>query len=479
MTSSFEYGYLETDYLVFPYAAGVVETSLSSQIEFKIQKEQSILSQIDQKILSLKNSSAQIDTNISGKLFTGSSQIEHKIFNNKSILGQISNRLQKSKAVGTQFDRNITSIKKSTKVEMGRGWILHTHCGGYLLNPYATEPYLGDKICAHLFSQIKGRLSKHKNLHGQIEHRITKHQKYHSQIKHKIFSSKHVHAQIKRVNAYKLNAQLTIAIYNTTNLRILYEFPSRGTSGTNWNVISGGTAAGDFGINNVNTDLVEQVYRSTATSISIQCDTQITQGVFNDTLAILGHNLTRSATVQMLASNSVTFATVGLDVNLSVETENIYWISPSLPFNSYRYWRFQISDVSNPFGFLQLGTIVFGSSIIFSGECFVDEVTRRKTHFADRIKTEGYSSVSNDRALKRAVSLTFRRLNYNYNNYPNLVKVIDATRTSLKSLWIPAPQFSSRFAVFGKLSEIPVENHKVISKDADYIDLDITVDEAL
>ena len=81
--------------------------------------------------------------------------------------------------------------------------------------------------------------------------------------------------------------------------------------------------------------------------------------------------------------------------------------------------------------------------------------------------------------MKRGVSLSFRRLNYNYQNYANLATVIDTVRTSLKALWIPTPQYASRFAVFGKLSEIPVENHKVISETSDYIDLDINVDEAL
>jgi hypothetical protein len=180
----------------------------------------------------------------------------------------------------------------------------------------------------------------------------------------------------------------------------------------------------------------------------------------------------------MQGSNDPTFSTVGLSETLDVETENLYWISEFLPQYSYRYWRFAINDPTNANN-LQIGTIVFGSSIIFNGECFIDDVVRRKTHFADRVRTEGYSAVSNDRALKRAVSLSFRRLDFNRDNYANLVEVIDYARTSLKCLWIPTPRFASRFAVFGKLSEIPVENHRALGRDADYIDMDVTVDEAL
>ena len=515
------YGYLETAYLVTSYMAGVGVAVIPSQIEFKIEATKKTFAQVDQKIEDTKPNLVQIDQKVSGNLFTGNAQldqrveatktnllqldqklvkekaiqgqlerkkqtayelmtqVEHRIESDKLINLQLLAELEKTRPIHSQLEQKITNKPRSIRSEVDRGWIRHEHCSGYLEFPYMVEGYLVDKICAHLFTQLDLKIADKKEINTQLEARLEKTKVFHTEIEQRIEALKAINTQIKRVNAYKLNTQLTIAIYNTTNLRILYEFPSRGTSGTNWSVIGGGTASGDFNINNVNTDLVEQAYRSTATTITIQCDTQISQGIFNDTLAILNHNLTRSATVQMLASNSVTFATVGLNVNLNVETENMYWISPNLPFNSYRYWRLQISDVTNTDGYIQLGTIIFGSSIIFSGECFVDEVTRRKTHFADRIRTEGFSSVSNDRALKRAVSLTFRRLNYNYDNYPNLIKVIDTTRTSLKALWIPTPQFASRFAVFGKLSEIPVENHKVISEDADYIDLDINVDEAL
>ena len=92
-------------------------------------------------------------------------------------------------------------------------------------------------------------------------------------------------------------------------------------------------------------------------------------------------------------------------------------------------------------------------------------------------------SYSNDqpRTGKSELKQIYRtpQLNYGRANYSNLIQVVDYVRTSLKALWIPTPRFASRFAVFGKLSEMPVENHKVIGEDADYIDLDITVDESL
>jgi len=328
-------------------------------------------------------------------------------------------------------------------------------------------------------TQAELRLVKNEPVRSQFDREITSSKAVKTQAIMTIYDTFDIRAQFNRVSSFRINSQILFALYNTTNLRILYQFPSRGTSGTNWNVVSGGTEAGDFSINNVNTDIVEQVYRSTATSCVVQCDTQITQGIFLDTLAILNHNFTTSATVLLQGSNDITFGSIPFTETLAIERTNLYYISPYLPLTSYRYWRIDVTDTTNTDGYIQMGTIVFGSTIIFNGECFTDEVVRRKIHFADRVRTEAFSNVSNDRALKYSVSLMFKKLNYGRANYENLIEVVDYVRTSLKALWIPTPQFASRFAVFGKLTEMPVENHKVIGEDADYIDLDITVDESL
>ena len=47
--------------------------------------------------------------------------------------------------------------------------------------------------------------------------------------------------------------EVLLKIYNTTNIRLLCEFASRGTVDENGTVIQGGTATGDSGVNNINT----------------------------------------------------------------------------------------------------------------------------------------------------------------------------------------------------------------------------------
>lgn len=516
------YGYLEAAYLLSPYLAGLATVAVPSQIERRIESSAIVRSEIEAKtarsflarmqldrridsgsspvnlqiarqVVSGVSIPSQIErinqvpisilTQIGRQIASGSAlfgqQLDQRVESSNTIAQQLSLQLVKEYDLLTQLSRFITSGSKVTRTELGRGPVSHQICDGYLVDPYLTTPYLAPTICAHLLQQIDRRLEKSGTINTQIEGRIEAVTRTKQQLQRRIEAVTRVNSQLLRTNAVLTNSQLLISIYNTTNLRILYEFPSRGTSGTNWTVVAGGTAAGDRGINNVNTDIVEQVYRSTATTVTLQCDTQISQGIFLDTLAVLGHNFTTSASVTLQGSNDLTFSTTPFVETLTVERENLYYIAPTLPLTSYRYWRLVVVDVTNTDGYIQIGTIVFGSAVIFNDECFTDEVIRRKTHFADRIRTEGYSAVSNDRALKRGLGLRFQRLNYNKTNYSNLVTVIDYVRTSLKALWIPTPQYASRFAVFGKLAEIPVETHKAISEEADYIDLDINVDEAL
>lgn len=279
--------------------------------------------------------------------------------------------------------------------------------------------------------------------------------------------------------------QFNTVLYNTDNLRILCDFLSRGTTGQNWTANS--TAPGHFNINNVNTDVVEEVWKSDGdlTGVVITCDTEVAQGVFVDTLAILNHNLTTSASVTLLASNDPTFGVVGETIPLIMgREENFYYIAPTYPLQGYRYWRFLINDVTNPnTDGLKIGAIVFGSSVIFQGECFVDEVGFTLQDFADTVRTAGFRNVANSRALKKKLNLEFRFLSYSKVNFRQMRQMFRRERTTLTCLWIPTPdvndqEYTARFAIFGKLTSIPRENHKSHGRTSDYVSFDIEVDES-
>jgi len=305
--------------------------------------------------------------------------------------------------------------------------------------------------------------------------------------------------QFEAIGVNNQGLQFTVNLYNTNRLRVLCEFPSRGdddavglnawgrTSGTGNNWIANSQATGDFEDFRLNTDIVEEVWRSetgTVTSVTLDCDTEVSQGVFLDTLAILNHNLTTSAIVTLIGSNSATFAPIGTSRILNVRLNNIYHIEETLPLISYRYWRISINDPTNLSGHLEIGTIVFGSAQLLQGECMIDRILKKSKHFADTVRTEGFTSVKNDRSLKKQISLTFEKLEFNKGNFQTLSEVLETARTSQKCLWIPTPSptdpsFNERFAVFAKLTEMPEESHQVMGEnEGDFIDLTLELSES-
>lgn len=291
--------------------------------------------------------------------------------------------------------------------------------------------------------------------------------------------------QANALGAKTLGYQAQIVIYNTTNLRVLCNFLSRGTTTTNWTATS--TEPGDFDANNLDTDITEEVWRSATgvtTGINLTTDTGVAQGVFVDTVAIIGHNLDSSATVSLLGTNDVTFATVGVTIQMQVTDDNMYYIAPEFPTSQYRYWRFVINNIANADGFISMGTIIFGEADIFSGECITDQIRYQLVDFADKIPTEGFTNVSNSRTIKKSLGINFQSIESRNRNFKILRDLFETYRTTHKCLWIPTPsatdmEVTGRFAAFGKLVEIPAEEHNSKGPEADYVNMAIDVDESL
>lgn len=297
--------------------------------------------------------------------------------------------------------------------------------------------------------------------------------------------------------------EFRVNLYNTTQIRVMCDFPSRGiasgvgnnswgnpiASGQSWKTNSQDPSP-DYTVQNLNTDIVEQVYRSqtgTVSGLNLDCDVEQSPGTFMDTFAILNHNMTTGATITLIASDDSAFSVIQKTINIQPRLNNIYYIEPELPLTAYRYWRLQIDDVNNTDNYIEIGTIIFGSAIIFTqDECMTDRITKRTTHYYDSVKTEGFSAVKNDRTVKTRINLRFESLQFNKGNYQNLASIFQYARTSLKCLWIPTPSttdpaITERFAVFGKLPQIPEEEHNVkgsANSDLDFISLNVEVDEA-
>jgi len=296
---------------------------------------------------------------------------------------------------------------------------------------------------------------------------------------------KHLSIESFTLLAEQVGVEALQKIYNTTNIRVLCEFQSRGLVDQNWTVVQGGQAAGDFQIENVNTDIPEEVYRSLNQFVTLDCDVGKPQGVSPDTFVMWNHNLTSGAIVTMVASNDPTFSTGLYAVNMEWTKDNLYFITPLLdfPYPLARYYRFSIVDTDNTDGYIQIGNILFGSAVIFHRDCITANVGLRYREFKDEIPTEGFTNITNTRALKKAVTVEFRNLSFGSNNYTNLVtNVFLDARTSLRCVWIPYMEEPSRFGVFGKMTELPSEEHNVMgdaNEDLDFVSFTVDIDESL
>jgi hypothetical protein len=534
MTSPITYGYLERPYLADPYLTNFVIDHLACQVELVIRATTPLGSQTERVIEDLVELGSQVDREVQDQSFLGSqvdleiqdtaflgsevdrftmgreelgSEVDRLITDGSKLLGsQVDREFQEESFLGSQVNRKIGTITPlGSEVDrlllgypetMGseirrENYISHWQCNGYLYSPYLSGPYLTAGFCAHVGNQVDMAVRDTTPLGSEVDRSIRTLKSLGSEVDRVIEDLVFLGSQVERVNAVSLGSQVRFVLYNNRRIRILCDFPSRGAAGAgnnawgngrglglNWQASS--TLAGDFVVNNLNTDIVEQVWRSNgALTATLACDTEINQGIAPDTVAILNHNWTSSAVVIFEGSNDSAFSSIGASIPISATRINSYYVAPTLPTAQFRYWRINISDTTNLDGYLQVGTVVFGSAIIFQGEDIIDQVRRRTRHFSDKVPTEGYTNVANDRAIKRAITISFNALDYEKGNFENLMSIFETARTSLKCLWMPDPQDPTRFTVFGKLNEIPEEEHQNLGEAADIVNLVVEVDESL
>ncbi|MEY2859120.1 MAG: hypothetical protein RLZZ74_3433 [Cyanobacteriota bacterium] len=479
MTNPAYFGYLEEPYLTYSYMSGRCRDHYGTEVKRVIQDDLASGLEIDRRLIEMVYSGIEVDRSNPGDDFLGT-EVERTIESMDQIGLEIERKISTARYSGVEVERSLGDTQFSGVEITREKYISSWHCRekGYLSEDYLTKRYLVDGICAHIGLEIDRKIVTKRYTGVEMDRAIKTYTQNGVEVERVIEAVKAIGAEINLLRALNLGSQIRFVLYNTTKLRILSEFPSRGTNGLNWTASS--TLAGDFSVNNVNNDIVEYVWRSNSSlSATLVCDTQLVQGVAPDTFAFLNHNWSSSAVVTFEGSNSPTFASVGITLPIEATSINSYYISPTFPTTQYRYWRLTISDPTNPEGFLQVGTIIFGNSIIFQGEDIVDRIRRKMRHFSSKVKTEGFTNVSNDRALKRSIVVNFNSLDYRKGNFDSLINVFETARTSLKCLWLPDPQDPKRFGVFGKLVDIPEEEHENRGDAADIVTLAVEIDESL
>lgn len=506
-----ERGYLEDEYLENPYASGGIDHHISMQANMVINKQKEIGMQSLQSIVKAKETGMQaaqtshaehevgmqatqdvfqmLETGMQANMFVRAMQLlsmqVHAILRINDPVGlQASMFTDGDTPTGMQAAQIQADTTHTMGMEAKHDTLRHAMIDYYLVEGgYLEEPYLVDRFGAFLGMQAEMIRVTDRVIGFQAECIIRADKDISMQVHMTVRKEVDLGFQANMFSASMYGMQSTMVIYNTTELRIMYNFPSRGTAGlagANWSSTS--TAPGDFSANNLNTDIVEQVFKSQTTSFSLTVDTGIPQGVPLDTLAILNHTLTRGGRVQVDGSQD-NFATAPrISFVMTTELLNMFYIAPTFPtsIGQNRYWKFTIQDDTNPAGYVQIGTILFGPSRIFTvAEGFISPLTQGFRHYKDVIPTEGFTNDSNDRALKKFIRLTFKDLKYLRGNYKMLEDMMKYVRTSLKVLVIPTPKYASRFAIFAKLVTLPEISHNSIGVLEEYIDFSLEFDESL
>jgi len=133
-----------------------------------------------------------------------------------------------------------------------------------------------------------------------------------------------------------------------------------------------------------------------------------------DGVAIIGHNLTASATINLQGNATDSWGAPSIDETLTSRSGVIlHWFTSG----SYRYWRVRIQDPTNPDTYLQVGRIILGPrfSITEAGRSAVAEFPESRVR-GDRVSF----ALSNEPYAD--IGPAHREYSYQFRNIGNTLK---------------------------------------------------------
>lgn len=287
-----------------------------------------------------------------------------------------------------------------------------------------------------------------------------------------------------------LNIAWRVAMYNKTNMRILWEFASDGIEYVNFTASS--EALTDYEVINIKSDMIEKTWRSTAIASEwVQWDAGAGQTMGIDTLALLNTNLSQNAVVTLLGYGGGSDAapgdfdgsaaiTIVIDMPTDATEDTVLYCSASAASSatSYRHWKLRLEDPSNAAAYLEIGRLVAGEAFVFDTENCAQDIEFSYKNYKNEVNLNGFTSASNNRALKKNLRLSLPNLNaISQTNYSEWNRMLKYCRDTLKMLVIVDPVSPYRFSVFAKLQEIPAEKTRYVDGLNMYASITATWDE--
>lgn len=383
------------------------------------------------------------------------------------------------------------------------------YCTGFFGYSQANYPWIIAQSNYFLYQQVNVVAKGSNKNFQQFTHQEETSKKLFAQFSTSVERSKTVAQQLEQTNdvvyssANNLFCQFDISSsiayhmefrqmsYNLTQLRILWEIASDGSTSAN-NYTASSNAGTGYEVVNLRSDFLERTWRSSGcTAEWFQFDAGVGSTIGIDTAALLGHNLTNNAVITVYgygdafsnapASDADWYAlTPEFTMTVQPNYANVYYIAAVSAAKKYRYWRVLIQDAGNTAGYLEIGRFVAGEALVFdTRENMTMDVDFSQINYKDELKLNGFSSIANNRALRSRLRLGFDNLDMESNdNYAQLQRMLTYCRDTLKALVIPDPRRPYRYTVYSKLSQMPQEKHRFIDDATSYASFDLEWDEA-
>jgi hypothetical protein len=243
------------------------------------------------------------------------------------------------------------------------------------------------------------------------------------------------------------------------------------------NVLSVTSTAAGFDKKNLTTSPLREVWRST-TSISGYQDIVFQANdpsVVIDTFAILNHNLSSTAVVQVQGSLTSSFTAPAFTLAFTWSEKHMVLLNDI--GTAYNYYRVRILDPSNPCGFLEIGRIIAGRSFTFTNnEDITDSISIATQDLASKTKTEGFFRAFNQRVKVDTLSISFSKLKTltgENANYAGLMAMFKAVGETYPFLTILDPSDQSFLIHWGIIDRLPSRSYGINR----YVDMQLAIAE--
>ena len=221
------------------------------------------------------------------------------------------------------------------------------------------------------------------------------------------------------------------------------------------------TAPGDFRAGNMTSESTRERWRSAEILTVQEIIFKAEQPSDIDTFAILGHNLSEDAIIQLQANISNNFVAPPVTINIPWRKENIVHLTNL--GDTFEYYKIKILDPTNPCGFIEIGRVIGGRAFIISNnEDISDTFSIGKEDMADSMKTEGFFRQSNQRVKVRTLSASFAKLEtkdgLDNANFLGLRAMFEVVGESVPLLTILDRNNPDLFTAWGQFDKIPTES---------------------